>query len=271
MSRVETIGRAKLYLADCREVLPMLGNVDAVVTSPPYDNLREYVGQDVLDCLPVITLIASILVDGGVCMWNVADATINGSETGTSFRHALHAIESGLRLHDTMIYCKDGATNPVPNRYHSAFEYMFVFSKGAPRAFNGISDWPNKSRGRLITGTMRNKDGSTKALSGIGNTVPEYSLRRNWWPISNSYSGETRGHPAPMPQSMAVDHITTWTNEGATILDPFMGSGTTGVAAVQMGRDFIGIEREPKYFDIACRRIEQAQRQGDLFIEGATT
>jgi DNA modification methylase len=56
--------------------------------------------------------------------------------------------------------------------------------------------------------------------------------------------------------------------DAQTILDPFMGSGTTGVAAVQMGRDFIGIEREPKYFDIACRRIEDAQRQGDMFIKG---
>jgi DNA modification methylase len=57
--------------------------------------------------------------------------------------------------------------------------------------------------------------------------------------------------------------------DAASILDPFMGSGTTGVAAVQMGKRFIGIEREPKYFDIACKRIEDAQRQGDMFIEAA--
>ena len=241
-----------------------------MVTSPPYDDLRTYGNEfNGIDCCQVITAIATALADGGVMVWNVADATVNGSETGTSFRHALHGIECGLRLHDTMIYCKDVATNPVPNRYHSAFEYMFVFSKGAPRTFNGIRDWPNKSKGRLITGTTRKKDGTTKALSGIGGTVPECSLRRNWWPITNSYTGDTEGHPAPMPRSMAEDHITSWSNLVDVVFDPFMGSGTTGVAAVKLGRKFIGCEIEPKYFDIACKRIEDAQRQGDMFIGAA--
>jgi DNA modification methylase len=270
MTRVEHIGRATLYLGDCRDVLPTLGKVDCVVTSPPYDNLREY-GESFqpLDCNPIISALATIIKPGGVIMWNVADAVVNGSETGTSFRQALHAMACGLRLHDTMIYCKEGVTFPDNNRYHPAFEYMFCFSKGAPACFNGIRDWANKWRGSAMHGTDRLADGSTKPINGMGKPVPAFGLRRNWWPISNPYNGETKGHPAPMPFAMAADHIETWTLGGETILDPFMGSGTTGVAAVQMGRNFIGIEREPKYFDIACRRVEEAQRQGDMFIAGA--
>lgn len=83
-------------------------------------------------------------------------------------------------------------------------------------------------------------------------------------------NGEARGdHPTQKPIGVMKWCIEQLPAETETILDPFMGRGTTGVAAVQMGRDFIGIEREPAYFDIACKRIEDAQRQGDMFIEGA--
>lgn len=266
MSRVEHIGDATLILGDCREVLPTLGKVDAVVTSPPYDNLREY-GQAGTGPTEAIPVIASSISAGGVVVWNVADQTIDGSESGTSFRQALAFKDAGLRLHDTMIYCKEGVTYPDANRYHPAFEYMFVFSNGAPRCFNGIRDWKNKWGGSAMHGTDRNPDGTTKPISGIGRAVPNMGLRRNWWVIANPYTGETQGHPAPMPYSMASDHIETWTDVGAAILDPFMGSGTTGVACAKLGRKFIGIEIEPKYFDIACRRIAEAYRQPRLFAE----
>lgn len=267
MSREEQIGRARLILGDCRDILPTLGKVDAVVTSPPYDNLREYEGQEPLDCLPIIAMIADRLVDGGVCMWNVADATIDGSETGTSFRQALHAMECGLRLHDTMIYIRENVSFPESIRYFPGFEYMFVFSKGRPRAFNPIKDRMNKWRGTVMHGTDRQPDGSTKQISGKGKVIETYGMRFNYWLLTNN--APDTGHPAPMPYGMAEGHVTSWTNPGDIVLDPFLGSGTTGVAAVQMGRDFIGIEREPKYFDIACERIRKAQLQGDLFIEGA--
>jgi DNA modification methylase len=263
--RVEKIGLATLYLGDCREILPTLGNVDAVVTSPPYGEIRDYGGGEKTEWLDVVGHIAALLPEGGVCMWNVADQTINGSETGASFRQALHAMACGLRLHDTMIYCKEGVTFPDANRYHPAHEYMFVWSKGAPAVFNGIRDWANKWAGSRMHGTDRNRDGTTTVISGKGRLIPEYGLRRSWWPISNPYTGETAGHPAPMPLSMASDHIQTWTRPCATVLDPFLGSGTSGVAAVRLARSFIGIEIEERYFDVACRRIEEAQRQGDMF------
>ncbi len=269
MSRIEHIGRATLYLGDCRDILPTLPKVDAVVTSPPYDDLREY-GPcfEGIDCLEVISLIVPKLADGGVLMWNVADATKNGSETGSSFRQALHAMSCGLNLHDTMIYLRENVNFPEDVRYFSGFEYMFVLSNGKPKTFNPIKDRRNKWSGTVMHGTNRHPDGSTKPTRGKGKVIEPYGMRFNYWLMSNN-SGDT-GHPAPMPFQMAHDHIVSWTNPGDTVADPFMGSGTTGIACAATGRDFIGIELEPKYFDIACRRIEEAQRQGDLFIEGAS-
>jgi len=97
---------------------------------------------------------------------------------------------------------------------------------------------------------------------------PVRRIRHMWNGMLRKGQEERHGHPTQKPigvMKWAICHLP----HGETILDPFMGSGTTGVAAVQMGRDFIGIEREERYFDIACRRIDQAQRQGDMFIDGA--
>lgn len=265
--REERIGNQRLILGDCIAVMPTLGRFDALVTSPPYDDIRDYgPGYKGVDLLAVIAEISRHLETGGVCMWNVADATVNGSETGSSFRQALHAMECGMRLHDTMIYCKEGVTFPHNNRYHPAFEYMFVFSNGAPKSFNGVKDWRNKWAGSKMHGTDRLKDGSTKQTNGKGNPVPEMGLRRNWWVMSNPYTGQTGNHPAPMPYNMAADHITSWTNCGDTVLDPFLGSGTTLVACQRMGRHGTGIEIDKDYWEIACRRVEEAARQPDLFI-----
>jgi len=95
----------------------------------------------------------------------------------------------------------------------------------------------------------------------------DYSTKKRWF--LTDVEKNDFGHPTVKPLSIIKTLVGNSSDADQTIADPFMGSGTTGVAAVQMGRDFIGIEREPKYFDIACRRIEQAQRQGDLFIESA--
>lgn len=257
-----------VYQGDCLEVLPTLERFDMVMTSPPYDGIRDYGdGFSGVDCLPIITQLAEGLSDGGVIVWNVADQTIDGSESGTSFRQALHAKSCGLRLHDTMIYCKEAVTFPDANRYHPAFEYMFVFSKGAPANFSGIKDWKNKRGGSKMNGTDRNQDGSTKTRSGNGRLIPDFGLRRNWWVIANPYTGETKGHPAPMPYSMAFDHIATWSAAGSIVVDPFLGSGTSGIAAVKQGRRFIGVEIDPGYFDIACKRISDALKQPDMFID----
>jgi len=265
--RKEVIGDCTLYLGDCLEVMPTLGKVDAAVTSPPYDNMRDYGGHGSVDLLAVISQLSGMINDGGVIVWNVADQTVNGSETGSSFKQALHAMSCGLKLHDTMIYCKETVSFPDSNRYLPCHEYMFVFSNGSPKTFNPIKDRKNKWAGTKMHGTDRQKDGSVKPISQMGVEIPSHGMRYNWWVISDPDKAKSMGHPAPMPYPMAHGHITSWTNKSESVLDPFMGSGTTGVACAKLGRKFIGIELEEKYFDIACKRIEDAYKQPDFFIE----
>jgi site-specific DNA-methyltransferase (adenine-specific) len=276
--RKEVIGNCELYLGDCLDILPALGKVDAAVTSPPYDNLRTYEGitwdfdifKDVANNLyPVIT-------EGGVIVWVAGDAVINGSESMTSFKQALYFRELGLRLHDTMIYQKGAFKYPCPNRYNASFEYMFIFSKGKPKTVNLIADVENSNYSKIITGMERQRDGTLRGMSGAvaGRAYKKYGVRGNIWKYNTGYMLSTKDktafeHPAIFPDKLAKDHIISWTNEGDTVLDPFMGSGTTGVACVETGRKFIGIEISEKYFDIACKRIEKANQQEQLFAEAA--
>jgi DNA modification methylase len=252
-----------IYHGDCRDIIPQIGLiVHAIVTSPPYDGMREY-GQSFtsFDWKTAIALSSKSLVEGGVIVWNVADQVVNGSESGTSFMQALWAKDCGLRLHDTMIACKEGVTFPDSNRYHPAFEYVFIFSNGKPRVFNGLRDWINKYGGTKMHGTDRLADGTTRVIGGVGRLIPEMGLRRNWWVVSNAYNGDTMGHPAPMPMSLASDHIYSWTNSGDVIMDIYAGSGTTLVAAKNLSRFAIGIEIEERYCEIAANRLRQSVLQ----------
>jgi site-specific DNA-methyltransferase (adenine-specific) len=188
-------------------------------------------------------------------VWVVGDATINGSETGTSFKQALYFKEIGFNLHDTMIYEKDGIAFPDKNRYQQSFEYMFVLSKGKPKTLNLINDRKNISFGRKVTGTDRNADGTTRKASCFGNPIKEFGIRWNIWRIASTKGNVKTGHPAMFPESLAYDHIVSWSNEGDTVLDCFLGSGTTGKVAKQLNRRFVGIEISPEYLEIASKRI----------------
>ena len=237
------------------------GSIDLTVTSPPYDNLRTYNGNndqwnmDVWKA--VIVELYRVTKDGGVVVWVVADATIKGSETGTSFRQALWAMECGFRLHDTMIYAKPGftATGTLQIRYASVFEYMFVFSKGKPVTFNPIMDRKCKSAGTKNGGTIRCANGKMKRMSNEGKIQREFGQRYNIWHINPQ---SVKDHPAVFPMKLARDHIISWSNEGDTVLDCLMGSGTTGVACKNLDRNFIGIELDKTYFAIAKERIANA-------------
>ena len=261
----ERIGPHRLILGDCLEVMPTLGRVDAVVTSPPYDGLRDYgPGFEGVDCIAVIQQIAQKLLDGGICVWNVADQTINGSETGSSFRQAIAGIECGLNLHDTMIYERAQAFGGSHQAYLHAFEFVFIFSQGAPKTFNALRDRKNARPGiesHALGG--RRKDGTIPERK-LGETQ-EFGKRTNVWRYG--VGGEKNEHPAAMPYQLCADHVASWSNPNNTILDPFMGSGTTGVACQKLGRAFIGIELDPEYFAIACKRVDEAMRQPDLFVE----
>ena len=264
------IGNADLWLGDCLEVMrDMLsdGSVDLTVTSPPYDNLRTYNGT-LNDWTPekwqaIIGELFRVTKQGGVVVWIVGDATIKGSETGTSFRQALYAMDCGFNLHDTMIWAKPtfSAVGALQTRYAPVFEYMFVFSKGHISTFNPIKDRLNKSFGQVRNGpTIRGADG--KMIKNKDAEIRQFGQRFNIWEVATVSQKGDAVHPAPFPEALARDHILSWSNPGDTVFDPFIGSGTTGKMALIEGRRFIGIERDRKYFDIACGRISQSLRSG---------
>lgn len=252
--------KIELIRGDCIEKMKGIpdGSIDITVTSPPYDNLRTYNGNNTLwgehVWKAVIQDLFRVTKQGGVVVWVVSDATIKGSETGTSFKQALYAKDIGFNLHDTMIWDKGGfsAVGALKTRYAPVFEYMFILSKGVPK-FNPIKDRKNKHSNVHISKSKRLADGTTK--KGKSYTSSEYGQRFNIWNIFPQ--GNTSGHPAPFPEKLAHDHIISWSNEGDTVLDPFMGSGTTGVACKNLNRNFIGIELDVEYFKIAEKRINK--------------
>jgi DNA modification methylase len=247
----------KLINDDCLKAMAEMEEccIDLTVTSPPYDNLRSYNGNNdqwgehvwkvVLKDLYRVTK------SGGVVVWVVGDATIKGSETGTSFSQALWAKECGFNLHDTMFFEK-ASRIPTQDRYYNVVEYMFVFSKGKPKALNFIVDHKNKTAGaRKRKDKVINKGANVKSDKYL--TTGEYSRRSNVWRYGTGGNGT--GHPAIFPEKLAHDHIISWSNEGDTVFDPFMGSGTTGKMAKINNRDFVGIEKVEEYFKIAQERI----------------
>lgn len=259
----------KLYNGDCLELMKDIpgGSIDLTVTSPPYDNIRTYNGNIDQWNFEKFKAIAEelyrITADGGIVVWVVGDATIKGSETGTSFKQALWFKECGFNLHDTMIYAKSGsyAHDPRNKRYKQVFEYMFVFSKGTPKTYNEIKDKPVKNAGKKISGTKgRTKDGVMRKQNAV--ILQDFQARYNIWTYGTGGGSATNKiafkHPAIFPEKLAKDHIISWSNSGDIVLDPFMGSGTTGVACVNTGRDFIGIELDADYFKIANERIDAA-------------
>lgn len=254
-----------LTLGDCyNEMFWIADNsINLTVTSPPYDSLRRYANLPFEKFQKIARELFRITALGGVVVWVVGDAVVKGSETGTSFRQALAFKDIGFLLHDTMIYQKSGFSFPMNTRYHQIFEYMFVLSKGSPKTFNPIKDRPNAEAGRRLRGAERQPDGSLKPLSESDKAkrVTDYGMRRNVWLYSTGAGNMAEAgfsdttHPAVFPLKLAEDHVTSWSNPGDTVLDPFMGSGTVGVACKRLGRHFIGIEREEEYYAIAKARI----------------
>jgi site-specific DNA-methyltransferase (adenine-specific) len=192
--RVEHIGRATLYLGDCRDILPTLGKVDAVVTDPPYGMGKGAWDDEIPDWLPLI-----------------------GDTPAATFCGVV-----GMRDY------------PSPDWTGAWVRLASTQRNGRLRGFN---NWEP-----ILFYNVAQLDNDTISCPNVH---------------------EDTGHPTTKPTPLMMRLIAKM--PAGTILDPFMGSGTTGVAAVQMQRDFIGIEREPAYFDIACRRIEDAQRQASLF------
>ena len=262
-----------LYHGDCLEVMDNLINmgvkVDLTVTSPPYDDIRNYNGTlewnfDIFK--KVADRLFKITKDGGVVVWVVGDKTKNGTETLTSFKQALYFKDIGFNIHDTMIYHKKNNIPMNHNRYEQSFEYMFILSKGKPKCFNGIREECKYANTKNSSGTFRNKNNTDNTslsysilkTSGI---VKQTKLKTNIWSyfVGNNMSTKDKiafKHPAIFPEKLAQDHIISWSNEGDTVLDCFMGSGTTGKMAKLLNRNFIGIEKVKEYYEISKQRIK---------------
>jgi DNA modification methylase len=247
-----------LRLGDCLEVMKDISNesIDLVITSPPYDDLRDYNSN--LDFESIIKELFRIIKDGGIVVWNVNDKINKGSKSLTSFKQAIMFVNNGFNLNDTMIWKK---SNPMPQvkqpRYNQCFEYMFIFSKGKPKTFNPImvdcksADKEYKSTCKKIT---KNKKRIYKEFK-----INKQKVEDNIWEFAVSQN-KTK-HPAVFPIELPLRHIKSWSNENDTVLDCFMGSGTTGIACKQLNRNFIGIELDETYYNIAKERIENTKTQ----------
>lgn len=256
-----------IYNVDCVDALAKMqpDSVDLVVTSPPYDNLRKYGNIQTWSFAKfqeVAKLLAAVIKPGGVIVWVVGDSTVHGSETGSSFRQALYFKDvCGLNLYDTMIFAK---SNPMPGnqrRYQQAFEYMFVFSKGTPTAFNPIVERCQRYGIPQQWGRSNNIEEKTaKHLrSNDIRTTKETKLHSNIFYYG--VGANPTKHPAVFPLKLALEMVATWSNPNDTVLDPFSGSGTTAIAAIQLQRNFIGFEINPDYYAASVERIKQAQQQ----------
>ena len=259
VDKIDKIGdNIAIYNDDCLDVMKKFpdGYIDLTVTSPPYDNLRTYNGNIDQWTFEKFQEIAKqlyrITAEGGVVVWVVGDATIKGDETGSSFRQALYFKECGFNLHDTMIWIKDGGGAVGSNYcYTQNFEYNFILSKGRPKSINLIYDKENLSFGQDKSGAGRRlPSGEIKIESRKPSA--QFSRRNNWWYIPPQKGGE---HPAVFPEQLASDHITSWSGVGDKVFDPFLGSGTTGIAAHKLGRKFIGAELDAKYYEVSKKRI----------------
>jgi DNA modification methylase len=234
--------------------------IDLTVTSPPYDDLRNYNGF-VFDYKSLAHELYRTTKDGGVVVWIVGDKTSKFCESLSSFKQALYFVENcKFNLLDTMIYYKQNYAPAYPTlrRYANQFEYMFIFVKGKPKTFNPIQK--EKVRNREEKVAFRQQDGSLKRkIKSKGKDTKDAS---NVWEYSTGGSCSNDKiafkHPAIFPEKLAEDHIKSWSNEGDIVFDPMCGSGTTCKEAYLLHRNFIGVDISKEYINNICiPRLEQ--------------
>lgn len=262
----------KIYCGDAVSILERIDTecVDMIITSPPYSNLRHY-GNTITEWnhdkfKEIANELNRVIKPGGVIVWVVGDKTEKGSETCVPFKQTLYFRDIGLNLNDTMIWEK---SNPLPQvkqpRYRDCFEYMFVFSKGKPKTFNPIMRKCVES-GKHYKSTVRviNTDNNRKDIDYF---VSDETVDYNIWKMSVAQNkilydvnGKKIKHPAVFPYDIPYKHIKTWTNEGDLVLDPFIGSGTTALAAMDLKRNYIGIDANEDYCKIADIRIKTNEK-----------
>lgn len=250
----------EIVSGDCVELMRRMepNSIDLVVTSPPYDGLRSYKGFE-FPFEEIAKELLRVIKQGRCVVWVVADSTIAGSETGTSFKQALFFREIGFNLHDTMIFRK---VNPVPqiyrSRYSNEFEYMFVLSKGAVFTHNPIMVDCLHAGLELGSTTYKNYSKHEQRREKLASPVKAQKIKGNIWEYvvgKNKEDQEAKGHPAPFPCALARDHILSWSNVGELVLDPMCGSGTTCREAQRAGRKYVGMDISEEYCQLARKRL----------------
>ena len=244
----------QIHQGDSAKLLKQIDDdsIDLTVTSPPYDNLRNYKGYS-FDFETIAKELYRVTKKGGVVIWVVGDSTINGSESGNSFRQALFFMECGFNLHDTMIYSKLTYPPLTHNRYEQSFEYMFVLSKGKPNTFNPImikcdtagTKRPRYKSNKEFGSAVRNRDEV--------DVIKDKKQKNNVWIIRPNNTHHN--HPAIFPEKLAKDHIISWSNKGDLVFDPFAGSGTTLKMAMLNDRNYLGFEISAEYCNLINQRI----------------
>lgn len=235
--------------------------IDLTVTSPPYDNLRNYNGF-LLDCENIIGELYRITAQGGVVVWVVGDAIKKGNKTLTSFKQALMFQEAGFNMHDVMIYKKKNTPFMRSNAYTNCFEFMFVCSKGSPKTFNPLKE-PTVRNGFEMLVHNKKADGINKKVL---KELKKEKTRNNIWEYAVGLGGTTSDreafkHPAMFPENLVSDHILSWTNKGDIVFDPFLGSGTTAKMAKKLNRHYIGCDISEEYVEIAQKRVKDIMPQ----------
>ena len=250
----------KCILGNCLQVMQQLPEniIDLTVTSPPYDKIRNYKGYT-FDFENIAKELYRITKDNGVLCWIVKDQRTKYSYSVTSFRQLQYFQEIGFNFYDLIIYEKNAQPPPHAMYYNDNIEYCFVLSKGKPKTFNPIMDHKNKTAHSVKESYIKEKNGKRKKDRRVRATAL-YSKRGKVWKYNVGMHHSTKdkfafSHPAVMPEQLAKDCITSWSNPGDIILDPLAGSGTTLKMARLSQRHYLGIEVSPEYHTIIQKRL----------------
>lgn len=252
-----------IICGDAVSVLKTLpdNSVDLVLTSPPYDNLRHYHGFT-LDLHRIGKQLHRVLSYGGVVVMVIQDQTLKGAKSLTSFRTIVDWCDNaGLRLFETLIYQKKQSLPGCvwDKRFRVDHEYMPIFVKGRRPAYFDKKHLavPCKRPGIKTRPAQRLVDGTVKQ-SRRTYTIAPTKCRGTIWPYSNAtaHNNLKRRHPATFSDQLASDFIKCFCPPGGLVLDPFVGSGTTAVAAKNAERRFIGIDISREYCELARARVE---------------
>lgn len=253
----------KIICGDCSEIMKVIpkNTIDLVVTSPPYDNLRNYKGYS-FPFEEIVKELFRIMKDNGIVVWVVGDRIANGNRSLTSFRQALFFQDIGFNVHDVMIYRKLNTPFMRSNAYTSCYEFMHVLSKKGPATFNPLMVKTKRSGYEML---VHNKgpDAVNKKVLG---ELKEEKVRTNIWDYAVGLGGSTKDkiafkHTAIFPEKLAEEHILSWTNEHDLVLDPMCGSGTTCKMAKLHNRRYIGIDISKEYCEIARTRVNNTMIQ----------